>query len=115
MPTLPASRHRASRSRTTVRERSANAVTTLLSRSDHPWPTGPSGRHRANLPDARLGTVAVIVLSGWAATARLSLLLAGPLVAVATVAPPATATVAVPLSAGLLWGLRPSTAPHRAN
>ncbi len=49
----------------------------------------------------------MVVLTGWAATLRLLVLLAGPLVVVSTVAPTAAMAATLPALAGMAWLTRP--------
>lgn len=47
--------------------------------------------------------IGVVVLSGWSATLRLLVLLAGPVVALGTVAPEAAGVAVMPLVGSIAW------------
>ncbi|NYI90697.1 hypothetical protein HNR02_004020 [Amycolatopsis endophytica] len=96
----PAGRHRG-------RSAGAVSVNELSQRVGQARTHAQPGRHRQDAADVRLGLVGVVVLTGWAATLRLLVLLAGPLVAVATVAPTTAMAATIPVLAGMAWLARP--------
>lgn len=104
MTTVPTARPRTRRSRPSRRGRSADAVSVqyLLARARHPWPAHLR-RHRRSAAEPGIGLIGVVVLSGWSATLRLLVLLAGPVVALGTVAPEAAGVAVMPLVGSIAW------------